>query len=61
MPIPEDPMEAGTRKLLAFQAAHPELVEALGMWIADRHTCETVYPEAIEILRREMPEFASDA
>jgi hypothetical protein len=45
---------------VAFQAAHPELVEALGMWIADRHTCETVYPEAIEILRREMPEFASD-
>jgi hypothetical protein len=51
----------GARKLLAFQKAHPDLQGALAMWTVSRSACETVYPEAAEIFRREMAEFASDA
>jgi hypothetical protein len=49
------------RKLVAFIAAHPELREALGLWMSDRKTCEAVYPKESAVLRREMPEFAGDA
>ena len=57
----DEAFAAGAIKLMAFQRAHPELREALGLWMADRSTCEAVHPEAVEILGREMPEFASDA
>jgi len=48
------------RKLVAFIKAHPELHEALGLWMSDRKTCEAVYPKESAMLRRDMPEFASD-
>jgi hypothetical protein len=51
----------GAVKLVAFQEAHPELNEALGLWMADRKACERMYPSATEIFRRDMAEFASDA
>jgi hypothetical protein len=54
-------LSARDRKLLEFHYAHPELKEALATWMVARRTCETQYPEAAEIFKREMPEFASDA
>lgn len=54
-------MLARELKLLAFYDAHPELKEALEHWMTDRRLCETAYPEAAEIFKREMPEFANDA
>jgi hypothetical protein len=56
-----DHFSARTRRLVAFQEAHPDLIEALSMWIADRSTCEVLFPEAVEFLKREMSDFASDA
>ena len=57
----DDAFAAGAIKLIAFQTAHPELKEALELWMADRSTCEDAYPEVAEIFRREIPELASDA
>ena len=54
----EDAFEAGARKLLEFMAAHPELADQLGLFMADASTLESVDPDAYEILWREMPEFA---
>lgn len=51
----------GAVKLVAFQEAHPELNEPLGLWMIDRKGCAQRYPSAAEIFRRDMPEFASDA
>jgi len=45
------------RKLVAFIKAHPELHAALGLWMK---TCEAVYHKESAMLRRDMPEFASD-
>jgi hypothetical protein len=57
----DDAFITGGRKLIAFQKAHPELNEALGLWMVDRSMCELLHPEAAEIFKRDMPEFASDA
>jgi hypothetical protein len=46
----------GVLKLQAFTEAHPELREAMGLWLADRDTFRIVYPEAGEIFERELAE-----
>lgn len=53
----QDNFVRGAEKLDAFQRAHPELRDKLGLWTADRGTCEAVYPEAAEIFRRQLDEF----
>ena len=55
------PITDRSNKLRAFTSRHPELTEALGLWMAERPICEVVYPTESAIFRREMPEFASDA
>ena len=57
MPYNRDIMNR-ERKLVAFIGLHPELHEALGLWMSDRKTCEAVYSRESALLRREMPEFA---
>lgn len=44
-------------KLMDFMEEHPDLGDPLALWMADRSTCETMYPEAAEIFKREMDEF----
>jgi hypothetical protein len=56
----DEEFDRGARKLLLFQKAHPELKDALALWMADRSTCEAVHPDAAEIFKREMAEYASD-
>ncbi len=53
----DEEFQAKEARLLAFMEAHPELSDAVGMWQADRSMCEMLYPEAIEILKRELPDF----
>lgn len=50
----DEMMEA---KLVAFVEAHPELKDAVTMWQVSRSMCELQFPDAIEILARELPEF----
>jgi hypothetical protein len=46
----------GVPKLQAFTEAHPELTEAMGLWLAHRDAFRIVYPEAAEIFERELAE-----
>ena len=48
--ISDEEFHAKGKHLLAFMETHPELKDAVGMWMADRCMCETLYPEAVEIL-----------
>ena len=53
----KDDFVSGFEKLDAFTRAHPELKDALGLWMADRGTCEAIYPEAAELFKRDLNEF----
>jgi hypothetical protein len=56
----DDDVAMMTAKLVAFVEAHPELKDALAMWQVSRSLCELQFPDAIEILARELPEFAGN-
>ena len=55
--VEEDDFVRGAEKLNAFARAHPEMKEALGLWLADRGTCEAIYPAEAEVFKRELDEF----
>lgn len=53
----EEEFEEQAKRLLEFVGRHPELKDALGLWMADQETCRLLHPEAAEIFEREMADF----
>ncbi len=44
------------QRFLDFCAAHPELNDALGLWMASGETLEATNPQAAAIFAKEFPE-----
>jgi hypothetical protein len=57
LPISDEEIADTTIRLLHFHAAHPDLAEALTLWMADESECQRMYPEAAAIFQRELPKF----
>lgn len=56
-PITDEEIIDTTIRLLRFHHAHPDMAEALTLWMADRSACRRAYPEAAAIIEQELPEF----